>query len=270
MAREKICGIYQLKNRVNGKIYIGQSIDIYDRWTRHKNASFYKNGKDYNILLYRAIRKYGWDNFEKTILEICTQEDLDDKERYYIEKFKSYDTNKIGYNLRYGGQNGARCSPLSEEAKMKISQANKGRKWTEEHRQQHIQKMSGANSPNAIKVYCDGKWFPTIKDCAEYCNVSPRMMACYLNKTEKMPWRLYELDLHKEDETRDDYELTSRIPIICENMEFETVKELAIHYNTPSSSVVAWLSHRNRMPLEWYNRGLRRANESMENYEIQE
>ena len=93
MAREKICGIYQLKNKVNGKIYIGQSRDIYDRWTRHKNTAFYKNGKDYDILLYKAIRKYGWDNFEKTILETCTQEELDEKEQYYIEKFKSYDTN---------------------------------------------------------------------------------------------------------------------------------------------------------------------------------
>ena len=129
--------------------------------------------------------------------------------------------------------------------------------------------MSGGNAPTAIRVDCDEKLFVTIKDCAEYCDVSPGMMASYLNRTEKMPWRLYELNLHKEGETRDDYDLTSRIPIICEDMEFKTIKELAKYYDIPSSNIAAWLSHRNRMPLEWYNRGLRRANEPIENYEIQ-
>ena len=84
-----------------------------------------------------------------------------------------------------------------------------------------------------------------------------------------MPWRLYKLDLHKEGETRDDYDLTSRIPIICENIEFQTIKELSKHYDVPAPTFSGWLSHRNRMPLEWYNRGLRKANESIENYEIQ-
>jgi group I intron endonuclease len=57
----KICGIYQVKCVVNNKIYIGQSIDIIRRWNQHK----YGKG---NIILRNAIKKYGVENFEFTII----------------------------------------------------------------------------------------------------------------------------------------------------------------------------------------------------------
>lgn len=38
MAKEKICGIYKITNKINGKVYIGQSIDIYDRWKTSQNS----------------------------------------------------------------------------------------------------------------------------------------------------------------------------------------------------------------------------------------
>ena len=269
MAKEKVCGIYQLKNKVNGKIYIGQSRDIYMRWTKHKNTAFNKNSKDYDVLLYKAIRKYGWDNFEKSIIETCSIEELDEKEKYYIEKYKSYDTTNIGYNLRYGGQHGALCNGLSEEARKKISQSHMGKTWTEEHKKRHSKLMSGGNAPKAVRVHCDGKWYDCIKDCAEYYGVEHYAMIAYLNKSEKMPWKFYELDLHREGETRDDYPLTSRIPIICENMEFYSLTDLSNYYNVSIATFSAWLSHRNRLPLEWYQKRLHRANETMENYEIQ-
>ena len=57
-----ICGIYQVTNKINGKKYIGQSIDIERRWSQHR----YGKG---NIILRNAINKYGLDNFEFEILE---------------------------------------------------------------------------------------------------------------------------------------------------------------------------------------------------------
>lgn len=60
-----ILGIYSVTNKINGKIYIGQSIDIERRWQQHK----YSNG---NIILRNAIKKYGIDNFEFKILEKIT------------------------------------------------------------------------------------------------------------------------------------------------------------------------------------------------------
>ena len=56
---EKICGIYKITNKVNGKCYIGQSNDIHRRWKQElaSNAKL-------NPHLARAFEKYGIDNFE--------------------------------------------------------------------------------------------------------------------------------------------------------------------------------------------------------------
>lgn len=56
-------GIYKIQNLINGKIYIGQSKNIEKRWLRHKTTAFNKNDHSYNLPLYRAIRKYGLENF---------------------------------------------------------------------------------------------------------------------------------------------------------------------------------------------------------------
>ena len=79
MAREKICGIYKITNLVNGKVYIGQSVDIYKRWTEHKDCITSKKGYK---PLYRAFRKYGINNFEFIVLEYCDEKQLREKEIY--------------------------------------------------------------------------------------------------------------------------------------------------------------------------------------------
>ena len=61
-------GIYKITNLINNKIYIGQSVDIKKRWATHKRQAFIK-GKEYDKYLYRAIRKYGIDNFSFEIIE---------------------------------------------------------------------------------------------------------------------------------------------------------------------------------------------------------
>ena len=57
-----ICGIYKIENRVNHKIYIGQSVDIYTRWYNHKHSL--RNGIHYNKHLQKSWDKYGEENFE--------------------------------------------------------------------------------------------------------------------------------------------------------------------------------------------------------------
>ena len=66
---EKICGIYKITNLVNGKVYIGQSVDIYERWAEHKYNMSYT--KYQNILLYKAFHKYGIENFSFDIIDYC-------------------------------------------------------------------------------------------------------------------------------------------------------------------------------------------------------
>ena len=130
MSREIITGIYKITNLVNGKMYIGQSIDIYKRWKEHNNIAFRTTSKSYNYPLYKAIRKYGIDNFKFEIIEECSIEKLNDKEIYYINKYNTciFNKNSFGYNMTLGGE-GHRGYKHSEESKRKIGEASKGNQY---------------------------------------------------------------------------------------------------------------------------------------------
>lgn len=91
------CGIYLIKNNINNKCYIGQSINIMRRWWEHKARAFNCNNNCYNKPLYNAIRKYGIENFSIEILEECSEEQLNEKEYYYIQKNNTLVPN--GYNI---------------------------------------------------------------------------------------------------------------------------------------------------------------------------
>lgn len=90
------CGIYKITNKENHKIYIGQSVNIEARWRRHKSIPTYLQDKP----LYRAFNKYGIDNFTFEIIELCPISSLNDREKYWIHYYDSYNN---GYNLTTGG-----------------------------------------------------------------------------------------------------------------------------------------------------------------------
>lgn len=95
-------GIYKIENLINGKVYIGQSKNIKKRWTAHRTNAFNHNSKQYDLALYRSIRKYGLENFSFMVLEETLIEDLDNREKYWIEYYDSHNKEK-GYNLTDGG-----------------------------------------------------------------------------------------------------------------------------------------------------------------------
>lgn len=105
---EKICGIYKITNLVNGKVYIGQSVDIYRRWEQHKKIGRGINGYKYKRNakdpLYRAIQKYGVENFSFEIIEQCPEEMLSEKEIHWIAFYDSVVTHGKGYNQTLGGE----------------------------------------------------------------------------------------------------------------------------------------------------------------------
>lgn len=98
-----ITGIYKIENKINGHCYIGQSTDILRRWRNHKTVANNENHEDKEYPLYRAIRKYGIDNFDFSILEECKVEELNDKEVYWIKQYNSFFN---GYNQTIGGNQG--------------------------------------------------------------------------------------------------------------------------------------------------------------------
>ena len=92
--------IYELKNKINKKSYIGQTIDLKNRISKHKSVAKTKKYKDTNQF-YNDLSIFGLDNFELNILESCDQNLLDDRERYWIKKLNTIEPN--GYNILPGG-----------------------------------------------------------------------------------------------------------------------------------------------------------------------
>lgn len=91
--------IYIIKNTVNDKVYVGQTkVSLKLRFQNHLSAA--RNGKDY--IIGKAIRKYGENKFYIELLEECTIEELNEREKYWIAFFNSTD-NRSGYNISTGG-----------------------------------------------------------------------------------------------------------------------------------------------------------------------
>lgn len=89
------CGIYKIQNKINGKIYIGQSVNIEQRWKAHKVAGKNTNHEHNYYPLYKAMYKYGLDNFDFSIIEECSKDKLNEREKYWI---LYYDSLNNGYN----------------------------------------------------------------------------------------------------------------------------------------------------------------------------
>lgn len=96
--------VYEAKNIVNGKRYIGQTTqDFLTRKQQHLDSIKYNNSGCH--LFKRALIKYGEDKFVWKIIDVATsREELNLKESFWIEFFKTTDVN-FGYNLKGGGYN---------------------------------------------------------------------------------------------------------------------------------------------------------------------
>lgn len=129
--------IYLTTNLINGKQYIG----------KHKSKVFDEEYKGSGVLIHRALNKYGFDNFECHILCECfSDEELNEKEKYYISLFNAVDDENF-YNIAPGGQGGDLNSGrvFSEEHNRKISIANTGKVRSDERRKKQSEMMIGNN-----------------------------------------------------------------------------------------------------------------------------
>lgn len=158
--------VYQHKNKINGKVYIGITMQEPEkRWG--VNGCNYKSSPHF----YSAIQKYGWDNFEHNILFTnLTKEEACLKEQELIKQFNSMDRN-FGYNSTSSGE----TCVVNEETRQKISQALMGNKngfgypCSEEKRQKLSQ-----NYPNKKKVYCEelNTIFDSVQQCGRELGIS--------------------------------------------------------------------------------------------------
>lgn len=106
--------IYMTKNKISGKIYVGQSMK--------DDESYLGSG----TILMKALKRYGRENFERTILENCTDKaHMNEREKFWIEHYDS--TNRtIGYNISTGGVGGYLGPEVSKKMAAKLSIRMKG------------------------------------------------------------------------------------------------------------------------------------------------
>jgi len=150
--------IYKATNKINGKVYIGQTEkDLEWRKNKHKQDS-----KRMDTYFYRAIKKYGWDNFEWEVIDDTAQnrKELNELEKYYIAQYQSFVDKTKGYNSTSGGEYGYK---ITEEQKQQRSErvrgdknpfsnkqrvfSWKGKHFSEEHKKHLSEALTGRPAP---------------------------------------------------------------------------------------------------------------------------
>lgn len=151
--------IYMLRNSLNDKAYIGQTIkEPNERFARHLRYSRREADRQ-RMPIAAAIHKYGWDNFTKHVLEVCeSSEQLNTAEIRWINHYKSIAP--FGYNLRPGGDgrgamheltkqklaNAATGRLHSDDVKRKISESCAGKSKSSSHNSNTARAMQGSKN----------------------------------------------------------------------------------------------------------------------------
>ena len=142
--------VYKITCLANNKVYIGQTVQSLEK---RFNAHTYKGSGCTKI--YRAIQKYGRENFIIEELESCNSMDnLNKAEEYWIDKYNSTN-DKFGYNLTSGGEN----YNLTKEVKAKISKSLTGKKFNRyisKDKAKKIAKINGSKTFEDPIIY--EKW----------------------------------------------------------------------------------------------------------------
>lgn len=201
-------GVYQIRNTVNNCIYIGSSINIYQRFKRHLN-NLIKN-KHENEHLQHAFNKYKKENFIFEIIEFCDPEVTLEAEQYWLDNFfgkNCYNinpnTSRLAFtdeiklkmsrnhtdvsgekNYFYGKHFIGELNPFygkkhTEETKQKLSIIRKGRKLSLDHRRKIS--LNSAQAKKVIRLK-DKKVYRSITECAKNNNIDYKVLSRQLHE----------------------------------------------------------------------------------------
>lgn len=211
--------IYKITNKINGKVYIGQTIRKYGFRQRY-SYDLAKNTK--NLHLKSSIEKYGIENFniDEEFDIAYSKEELDNKEKYWISYYKSNNTD-FGYNLQDGGSNGKPTQEVRERMSKNNPKYLLGKHHTEE-----TKKKIGAR--------LKGRKLAPLKEETKL-KISKTLTG------RKLPIET-KIKIKKSRENINQYgknnPMARAVRCITTGKEFETLKEASEYYNTYSSSIV--------------------------------
>lgn len=152
--------VYKHINKINGKVYIGQTKNIHKRW--HPSSYI---GSPY---FYNAIIKYGWENFDHIILKKnLSQEEANYWEKFFIIKEDSFNPKK-GYNIKKGNEEN--FTYFSGRGSLN---GFYGKKHSLETIKILKEKKTGGNNPRAKEVICINNQmrFPSCKEASNWCGI---------------------------------------------------------------------------------------------------
>lgn len=218
--------VYKYTNKINGKIYIGQT-----SFTLEQRAG--KDGSNYHgsTYFYSAIQKYGWNNFESTILKDgLIKEEADYWEMYFIKQFDAQDS-KIGYNIAAGGSSG----PVAESTRKKISEKAKERYqdptknpmyqhfWTEEQRRT----MSNSRKGKGIGCHRTEEQKQHLRELFKDTNKTMRKTPITDEERQKMSEHFREIAKRWR----------KKVFCIEDNLFFDSITEAAHYYHVDTSTL---------------------------------
>lgn len=161
---KKASGIYCIKNKINHKIYVGKTKNLYGR--KYQHIEKLKNGKHVNKHLQFAFNKYGIENFVFEVIEFCELENLGIREFYWMNHYESYKRDK-GYNIEILDENGTSIRSYESISKMKKTLVKNKKKYI---------KPKGKDNPTSKEIFqydFDGKYLSNFESChiaAEFLN----------------------------------------------------------------------------------------------------
>ncbi len=131
-------GIYQIKNTINGRVYVGSTNNF--KWREYSHNINLENKKHHSAKLQNAYNKYGKDSFQFSILEyVVNIGELLDREQYWIDELNAFSK---GYNMRPRAESNCGHKP-SAETRLKMSKARTGRIVSQEERQKKRDALKG-------------------------------------------------------------------------------------------------------------------------------
>jgi len=177
-----IYSIYKITNKINQKVYIGQTTaKIEKRLSAHRCKS-----NKHKSAITNSILKHGWDNFEVEVIETCsTIEELNRKEIHWIIFYDSMNPDR-GYNLRSGGEN----KFCSEETKKKLRSVKRSPQQKIKYSLCKLGKLNpsfGKPCSNRKSIICTEtqEKFDSISDASNKMNIDIRLISNVLNKKRK-------------------------------------------------------------------------------------
>lgn len=210
--KELKIGIYLITNKLNGKKYVGQSINVNKRWKEHISIAINPKSKKYAI--HNAIAKYGSDNFSWEILYYCSS--LNESNALETKLIKQHNClHPFGYNLNEGGNSHVPCDAVKEKIKEKLKIVSSlvgkkgkdhpsfGRKISQEQKEEQSKILSGENGPNkkinskiAVAIYQEYLNGESVKTLKTKYNLGKTTILNILNKKS---WKEASKDLPTVD-----------------------------------------------------------------------